>query len=159
MGFGSDGRFKKYSLSVRHQEVMESVIEEGYRINHLQLLKAWKGFGSEDHLKQYDDVVEVLESESIKDAYDIDHLQFKKAWKGVGSDGHLKKYSLAISTLQEAVDAVVGLVSLPTAGNSNVMEDGAESHVINMAGRFIGGILILSRALLLIGGNWTVVGE
>ena len=74
--------------------------------------------------------VEVAASEFIRGVSTINLLDFRRAWEALGGDSgapaeSVKKYSLAMTDLQEAVDAVVDFVGLAPVEASHRVPDGA----------------------------------
>lgn len=62
-------------------------------------------------------------------AQNIGLIEFKKQWEALGQTVEVvKKYSLGLNSIQEAVDAVCGLLGMTACENSGKVADNAQTH-------------------------------
>jgi coatomer protein complex subunit gamma len=85
--------------------------------------------------------VEVVEKDFMRPpAESMGMVQFRSTWESLGDGSEVRKiYPLGLDSLQDAVNAVTDLLGMQPSESGGVVPEGAESHVVNMSGVFVGG--------------------
>jgi len=76
--------------------------------------------------------------------------QFKSVWEELSAQGVecTQKMLLPQKSLEPAVAAIIANMNMDAADRTGAVEAGSKGHTLNMSGAFVGGTLVLVRALV-----------